>query len=172
MRKITILFAIILSAQLLSAQTIKIETNFPEQIEKKKEYTVDVIITKSDISAFAQYKQQLPAGFSAKNVNSQTANFSYKNQVLEYCWEKLPSDTTITISYVIVADTLVNNFELQGIFSYLINNKRGVTNTEMQKYDINEQGNIAILSGKSIKNTVNDKNTKIEENIFDFFQEE
>ncbi len=172
MKKLTILFILFLSVQLLIAQTIKVETNFPKQIEKNKEYTVNVTINKSDIRTFAQYKQQFPKGFSAKNSNSQTAIFSFKNQILEYCWENMPADTIINISYLIIADTLINNFEMQGAFSYVINNKRGITKTGMQKYDVNDHRNSAIISDKSVKNTVNDKNTKIEENIFNFFQEE
>jgi len=171
MKKLTILFIFFLSVQLLMAQPIKVETNFPEQIEKNKEYTVNVTINKSDITTFAQYNQELPEGFSAQNKKNQTAIFSVKNRILEYRWENMPADTTINISYVIIADTLINNFEMQGAFSYVINNKRGATKSVIQKYDVNTHGNIAIVSGKNVKNTVNDKNTKIEENIFDFFQE-
>ncbi len=172
MKKLIILFSLLLSVQLLIGQNINVKTIFPEQIEKGKEYTVNITINKSDITTFAQYKQKLPEGFSAKKNDSQTAIFSIKKQVVEFRWDNLPTDSIINISYIIIADTLINNFELQGAFSYVVNNQRGATKSAMQKYKLNDVKNIAIPEGKSVKNTVNDKNTETEENIYDFFNKE
>ncbi len=172
MKKTIILFFFLVFSQLLIAQSLHLKSNFPNKIAKDKQYIIGVEIIKSDISAFAQYKQELPAGFTASCIESANANFSIENQIVSFTWNTLPADTIIHISYKIVANKFVNNFNMQGTFNYIVNNHRGVLKSELKQYEINKEKLAANATFKNNNTTVKDKKTTSEENIYNFFNSE
>lgn len=172
MKKLSIFISLLFFALIIQAQQIKIETQFPEKFEKGKEAVVNVLIYKSDMSGFAQYKQILPEGIKAIPQKNFGGEFSVKNQVLELTWNNLPAtDTLLIVSYKIKADSLNQDFSLYGAFFYQTNNKRGAIKSEVKKYSFSEGKTLTSTPVKTPEvpetDGKNEKLEKLENFLFD-----
>ncbi len=113
------------SISLLAQQQVTVDMDLPAQVEAGKSFNVTVTVEKSSLEEFSRFQQELPAGLTAKSVNSGTADFSFENQRIRFIWLKLPSDEKITISYMVnVHERLMGSFSLEGEFSYVEDNQR------------------------------------------------
>lgn len=97
----------------------------PKEVNAGKEFEVEVTLDKGDVSSFARFQQDLPAGLSAQVVDASNADFSFKDQKVRFVWLRLPSQSTVTIRYKVkVNDRLTGHFKLNGKFSYIEDNER------------------------------------------------
>jgi hypothetical protein len=97
----------------------------PKEVNAGKEFEVEVTLDKGDVSSFARFQQDLPAGLSAQVVDASNAEFSFKDQKVRFVWLRLPSQSTVIIRYkVTVNDRLTGNFKLNGKFSFIEDNER------------------------------------------------
>lgn len=118
-----ILFIMFASFFLQNNVTIKVD--MPDVIEAGEEITVNVTINKGKLTGFAQFRQDIPYGFTATAANSANANFSFQDQQLRLTWWSVPDDEQIVFSYKIVAnERLSGKVNLNGRFSYIDNNER------------------------------------------------
>ena len=154
-----------------SSQEISINANFPAQIELRKNYTVEIIIKKSDLTSFAEYKQKFPVGFNVENNTSNSSIFSYEENLLTYSWNNLPQDSILKIKYTISTTKFnTEQFQFQGVFSYIVNNKRGAISTGNATYSVTTKDKIQTAKrnekGKKQPDLMDDESIKnfIEEN--------
>ncbi|SDC46006.1 hypothetical protein SAMN05216323_103236 [Williamwhitmania taraxaci] len=97
----------------------------PKEVNAGKEFEVEVTLDKGDISSFARFQQDLPAGLSAQAVETSNGEFSFRDQKVRFVWLRLPVESTITIKYKVrVNDRLTGSFKLGGKFSYIEDNER------------------------------------------------
>ena len=154
----------------VNAQPLKIKINYPDKIQTKKDYNVNLEIEKSDITCFAEFTQIFPKGFKIKKNKNKlaSANFNFSNQKMKISWNTLPRDSIIKISFKFSVDTfLLETFNLQGAFIYIVDNKRGVLQTKKQIYTVPEnEKQFAIKEKKEEDNNNND-----DDDIWNIFDE-
>ncbi|HUW05283.1 MAG TPA: SPOR domain-containing protein [Williamwhitmania sp.] len=110
---------------LLFSGSVSLNMVAPKEVNAGKEFEVEVTLDKGDVSSFARFQQDLPAGLSAQVVDASNADFSFKDQKVRFVWLRLPSQSTVTIRYKVkVNDRLTGNFKLNGKFSYIEDNER------------------------------------------------
>ncbi|MBX7182482.1 MAG: hypothetical protein K1X82_10240 [Bacteroidia bacterium] len=106
------------------AQDVKVTSNIPATVEAGKEFTVELTVTKGDVSGFAKLQQELPAGMTASPDNPNGSTFSFKEQKVKFLWMALPGDKTFKVSYKVKVDASVSGDQiLEGSFSYIQNNE-------------------------------------------------
>ena len=110
---------------LFSQAAIDIKMNLPTEVEAGNFFIVTIDINKGALEEFSRFQQELPAGLTAEQINSATADYGFENQRLRFIWLKLPPDELISISYrVNVHQRLKGTFSLNGVFSYVEENER------------------------------------------------
>ena len=122
---------------------VTIRMNMPDVIEAGSEITVNVTINKGKVTEFAQFRQDLPYGFTAMAVNSANANFSFQEQTVRLTWLRVPDDDEIVFSYKIVAnERLTGRIDLGGRFTYIDNNQRKTVDQQPRLLAINPSPNL------------------------------
>lgn len=97
----------------------------PNTIKAGEEVTVEVLISKDDVTGFAKFQQTIPAGFSVEVVDAKGATFSFKESIVKFIWMALPVDKEFTISYKLKApDNVSGEYEFGGKFSFISDNER------------------------------------------------
>ena len=97
----------------------------PNTIKPGEEVTVEVLISKDDVTGFAKFQQTIPAGFSAEMIDAKGATFSFKESTVKFIWMALPADKDFTISYKLKADANVSGeYVFGGKFSFISDNER------------------------------------------------
>jgi hypothetical protein len=109
---------------------VSLTSVMPEQVQAGSEFTIDITVSKGDISGFARFMQDLPNGFTAREKVSANGEFRFEDQKVKFQWMRLPYDQEVVVSYIIqVAPTISGTFSIGGTFSYIANNQ--VTNIEL-----------------------------------------
>ena len=128
MVKYLISFLILISIPveiIFSQAVIDIKMDIPAEVQAGNSFIVSININKGKLEEFSRFQQELPAGLTAEQVNSATADYGFENQRVRFIWLKLPPDELITVSYkVIVNERLKGSFTLNGVFSYVEENER------------------------------------------------
>ncbi|MCF8276608.1 MAG: hypothetical protein K9J17_07730 [Flavobacteriales bacterium] len=115
-------FALILISGSLMAQ-VSVSTKLPATVEPGGSFTMELNITKGDVSGFAKLQQQLPPGFTAEAGESANATFSFKEQKVKFLWMALPNND-FKVSYKVSVDaSLSGNQIIDGTFAYIKDNE-------------------------------------------------
>jgi hypothetical protein len=86
----------------------------------EKEFLVDVIINKDDLSSFGKFEDSLPAVFTATAVMTDGADFSFENGVARFYWYVLPKKQVLHVQYkVTIAPEAKGEQKFYGHFSYI-----------------------------------------------------
>ncbi len=122
----------------LQAQSeITVQMDLPPEVVAGQEFQVSVEIDKGNLEEFSRFQQELPAGLTAIQENSGSADFTFENQRIRFIWLKLPVEKKINISYrVKVNERLKGALTLFGEFSYVENNERRSIIIDEQKMTI------------------------------------
>jgi hypothetical protein len=122
----------------------------------KGEYLVDIIINKDELRSFGKYEDSLPAGFTAKKINTDGGIFTFENGVAKVFWHGMPKKTPLHIQYKIVVSPDVSGVQtIAGHFSYVENNKGKIFRPANSMITIEEN---PALAQNSTENT-NQNNT-------------
>ena len=120
---IVLLLVCTMMVQAQDAITVKMDV--PQTVVAGQEFTVTVNIEKGTLEEFSRFQQELPAGFTAIQENSGSADFSFDNQRIRFIWLKLPAEPVLNISYKVkVHERLKGDLSLFGEFSYVEDNER------------------------------------------------
>lgn len=104
---------------------LTITPNIPAQVEPGTEFTFELKIFKGNISGFAKVQQDLPDGFSASEVDSKGASFTFSENKVKLIWMSLPAEEEFTVTFKVKVDEGVSGEKtVGGKFSYLENNER------------------------------------------------
>jgi hypothetical protein len=122
---------------------VDVQVSAPGEIAAGEEITVNIEISKSDLSSFARLQQELPGGITAEVIKSGNADFNFEDQKVKFIWFKLPQGETVNISYKLKADErLKGSFQLKGSFSYIKENERHSVNLASKAISIQPSPNV------------------------------
>lgn len=104
---------------------MQIELNAPENVVAGTNFEVTITLTKGALKDYSRFSQELPAGFTASNISSPNADFTFDAERIRIIWLKLPEDDVIQVKYSIeVHQRLSGTLELGGIFAYVAEGAR------------------------------------------------
>ncbi len=91
--------------------------------EPVNEIIVNILINKDDNTGFAKIQEQIPEGYSAYNIESKDAIFTFNDRIVKFLWVNLPVEPQYSVSYKLIPENYVNLQELSinGKFSYVGN---------------------------------------------------
>ncbi|MCB0396442.1 MAG: hypothetical protein KDD36_07300 [Flavobacteriales bacterium] len=117
---------------------VTITQNFPATVKAGETFTVDITIVKGELAGLAKLQQDLPEGFTATQVNTANATFSFKDRSVKFIWMSLPPDAAMKISYEVkVADNVPSGeVFMGGRFSYVVNNERKMASIPVKKLNV------------------------------------
>lgn len=104
---------------------LTITSNVPAQVEPGSEFTFELKVFKGNISGFAKIQQDLPEGFTATEMDSKGASFTFSENKVKLIWMSLPAEEEFTVTFKVnVAPGVSGTKTVGGKFSYLENNER------------------------------------------------
>lgn len=87
-------------------------------------YRVDLKVIKGENTSFAKVEEYLPEDFTATEIESNDAIFSFKDGVVKFLWMTMPSQNEINLSYQIESHAdLLDQVQVHGMYSYLNDGK-------------------------------------------------
>lgn len=124
---------------------VGVTINAPDEVVAGTTFKVEITFSKSDLSSMGRYKQDLPVGYSATELNSFSGGFTFKDNIVKIVWNpKLPSDSVFTISYNIqVHPNAEGPLVLGGDFSYIYENERKTLSIPTKTIIIKSDGALA-----------------------------
>jgi hypothetical protein len=103
-------------------ETVTIQPSVPPTVKPGEEFTVELTVSKGNISGFAELQQYLPEGFTAVPAETRNSSFVFEEHHVRFTWKELPSEPSFRISYKIRTDATCNGMKtLNGEFSYIEN---------------------------------------------------
>lgn len=142
--------------------------------QNNSEYTVNIKIEKENIEGFVKIEELIPAGFSATEIQSAGATFSFSEDKVKFMWVAVPSAKNMEVSYKITASNATSgNYTLSGVFSYMQaeENKKYLLDNSLFTYKapeaitqkIEEPKKEEKIKEEPIKTTVKEEPTKTKE---------
>ena len=120
---------------------VTITGNFPKNVAAGTEFTADIIINKSNVSGFAKLQLEVPQGFTVKELDSKSGNFSFAGNIAKIIRTSIPSDAQFTVKFALVADASAAGAKtISSKFSYVSNNNKEVV--EMAPVEIQVGGDV------------------------------
>ncbi|MDQ3108460.1 MAG: hypothetical protein M3R17_01075 [Bacteroidota bacterium] len=90
--------------------------------EVTDEFVVSIVINKDDLKSFGKVEDTLPAGFSAKVIKADGADFKFENGVVKFSWFVMPVKQVLNVQYRVTIDPSVSGAQtIGGHFSYVEN---------------------------------------------------
>jgi len=85
--------------QLFFVDTVTVTPSAPATAQVGTEFTVELTVSKGSNTGFAKLQQDLPAGFTAVEGESNGGSFTFVNQSVKIIWMALPNNESFKISY-------------------------------------------------------------------------
>jgi hypothetical protein len=121
----TVVMLFLGTAMLLAQDPVSVKMTVPSVVGAGQEFRVSITIDKGNLEEFSRLQQELPAGLTAVQENSGSADYSFDNQRVRFIWLKLPSENPLLLGYkIMVNERLKGTFTLGGEFSYVEDNER------------------------------------------------
>ena len=106
---------------------VTISGNFPKSVNVASEFTAEIKINKGSVGGFAKLQLEVPQGFTVKEVDSKTGNFSFATNIAKIIWTSMPSDQEFTVKFAISADASAAGAKtIASKFSFVNNNNKEV----------------------------------------------
>ncbi|MES2514172.1 MAG: hypothetical protein V4580_08500 [Bacteroidota bacterium] len=106
---------------------VSISGNFPKNAAVGTEFVAEIKINKATIGGFAKLQLEVPQGFTVKELDSKTGNFSFATNIAKIIWTAMPSDPEFTVKFTIVADaSAAGTKAITSKFSFVNNNNKEV----------------------------------------------
>ncbi len=94
----------------------------PYYSKDQKSIIVKLLLSRGLATSAARIEEQIPAGYKANLLESQSASFSFDNGKVEFYWSKLPEQKNFEISYKLVPVSFNPQLPvITGSFLYLLN---------------------------------------------------
>lgn len=106
---------------------VTISGNFPKSANVATEFTAEIKINKGNIGGFAKLQLEVPQGFTVKEMDSKTGNFSFATNIAKIIWTAMPNDPEFTVKFTISADASAAGAKtIASKFSFVNNNNKEV----------------------------------------------
>ncbi|MFC2080121.1 SPOR domain-containing protein [Bacteroidota bacterium] len=119
-------------------EVFDLKLNTPSSVVAGNDFEVSVTFNKGELKDYSRFSQDLPSGFTAENIFSPNADFTFADQRVRIIWLKLPPEDHVEVKYSInVHERLKGTLELYGTFAYVQNGQRAFLDlTEPKKVEI------------------------------------
>jgi hypothetical protein len=125
MLKYSQLILLFLFSGTLFSQEITATQKIPASALPGTDFVVETTINKGSSTGFMKFFQELPAGFTAVDIESKGGSFTFADGGAKVVWIAPPQDPVFTISYrVTVAGGISGVQSMPGKISYINNNER------------------------------------------------
>ena len=128
-------------------------------MNSKGEVIINLLINKGNLQddKFAKIQEEIPAGYTAENIENKGGIFTVQNNTVKYLWMNLPAEQEFVVSYKLKPDAgvNVNDLAINGSFSYVENDKT-------LSIDVNEKTDIesdVLLAHNTQYNTTTEPDT-------------
>ena len=131
MKKQVFFFIFLIAAFPIIAQPeqVSFSLDAPDQVTAGQDFEVTLTFRKGMLEDYSRFSQDLPLGFTAENISSPNADFSFSEQRVRIIWLKLPDDQEIEVKYLISVDPrLRGQLDLTGTFAYVVDGERAYLN--------------------------------------------
>ncbi len=129
-------FLILVTAGVV-AQDLTATQSIPSAAAPGSSFMVEININRGSINGFMKFFQELPAGFTATEVDSKGGSFSFADNGAKVVWIAPPNETTYTITYKVnVPADASGTKTLNAKFSYINNNERKIFEFEPKNITI------------------------------------
>lgn len=123
------------------AQDLTATQTVPSSVAAGSSYTTEVTINRGSINGFMKFFQELPAGFTATEIDSKGGSFSFADNGAKIVWIAPPNEPTYTISYKVnVPADATGSKPLVTKFSYIHNNERKIFEFEPKTITVGGAG--------------------------------
>jgi hypothetical protein len=127
-----VLVRIPLYGQELSAN-IKVANN----VAPGKDLVVELTVTKPGVTGFVKYFQEIPAGYSAADIDSKGGSFTFADNGAKIIWITPPSDDQYVMTYKIgIPASATGTLNVGGKFAYVVGNERKTFEIPLQTVTI------------------------------------
>jgi cell division septation protein DedD len=104
---------------------VTISGNFPKTVKAATEFTAEIKINKGTVGGFAKLQLDVPQGFTVKEVDSKSGNFSFAPNIAKIIWTSMPSDAEFTVKFTFSTDASVTGAKtITSKFSFINNNNK------------------------------------------------
>lgn len=101
----------------------------PESVVAGNDFEVTITFRKGELNDYSRFSQDLPAGFTARNIVTPNGDFTFTEQRVRIIWLKLPEEPEIIVRYAVdVHERLSGKLELSGTFAYVKDGDRAYLN--------------------------------------------
>ena len=146
--------AVFLFSFLFGDSPVTVSGDFPKNVKPGTEFTAEIKINKGAIGGFAKLQIDVPQGFTVKDLDSKSGNFSFATNIAKIIWTSMPSDPEFTVKLTFMADASVSGAKsITSKFSYINNNNKEVA----------EMSPVEITVGEGTSETSVTSTQKIEE---------
>lgn len=132
------------------AQDMSATVKTVDAVAPGKDFTVEVSINRAGISGFMKYFQDLPANYTAADIDSKGGNFSFADNGAKIIWLSPPAADQFTISYkVSVPAGATGTLSIGGKLSYVVGNERKAIDITSQTVKIGNGGSSSAAPAKT-----------------------
>ena len=99
--------------------------------------TVHILVNTAGLSKdkFGKVQEKILSGYTATNIESKDAIFSFKDNNIKFLWMTLPSESMFQISYKLTATTPTSEIpDISGTFSYVENEGTKIRTIENREF--------------------------------------
>jgi hypothetical protein len=111
--------------EIASNQNAELNVNRKVTPLENGRFKVELHVQKTGIEGFAKLQEEIPADYTAAGKDLNGAVFNIVDQKVKFVWFSIPEGETIVVSYemIPVIKDAPLNFEIDGEFSFLVNNE-------------------------------------------------
>ena len=149
MRQTLILAFLFAHVAIFANNKLDIIAKIPSQLLPGKSYNVEIIINKGDLTSYAYFEHDLPAGIEAEEAINDNSDFTFEAGKVRFVWMRLPEKQRLKVVYKInVPSDTTGFFDITGRFSYIIKNQRGEVDLTPTKIGIGSEADLAKIPMK------------------------
>jgi hypothetical protein len=140
MKQLIFSFLILVTAGAF-AQDLTATQTIPASAAAGSSFTVEISINRGSINGFMKFFQELPAGFTATEIDSKGGSFSFADNGAKVVWIAPPNEPTYTVSYKVTVPADASGTKtITAKFSYINNNERKIFDFEPKTITIEGPG--------------------------------
>jgi hypothetical protein len=133
---------------------VTLSGNFPKNAKVATEFIAEIKVNKSSIAGFAKLQLEVPQGFTVKELDSKTGNFSFAANIAKIIWTAMPSDPEFTVKFTISADASAAGAKtIASKFSYVNNNNKEVVEMTPAEIIIGDASETPVASTQNSSTT-------------------
>ena len=84
------------------SEDVHLTQQVPSKVETNESIVVEIKVDKTDVEGFAKFQVTLPEGFSAEQIDTKGATFTFDQNTVKIIWLALPKESEFVFTYKII----------------------------------------------------------------------